>query len=591
MFAATRRWFNRNRKPLAITAGVIGAGYVVTHYVLNKLNDARERMSSDRIAKENLRRRFQQNQEDCTYTVLALLPSATAQILEAMNTEKITLDIQQMKTKSQISMSKSIGSISPPSISETNATTDDDGRSIVSQSVQSESGVHASQISVPTPLTTTESGDGAAPAAEGVSPQPRPQQEKAARKTKRQLWDDLTISCEFCYSVEHVYILVLTSHQIAITRAYTLLYTLGLLTMLTRIQLNLLGRRTYLSSVVSLATGGAQNTINLENRDDNDDSGSPDDDDEAVYGSDFALNRKYLTFSWWLLNRGWVDVMQRVETAVRQVYGSLSPRDSITFDTFCSLSHDVRKLVEGGGGTRTQWLPFLLPPPDMEDFVLRESGVLDDVSPESSTSSLASSSSLRSLLDETSDLIESPAFSNVLTQILDEGFSLLLDKKLAAGAFDTPTMQTQTQPTQTSVIATSAAPSIELVPGHLTNRAVLLPKILSVLTRQAHVIGQGAPEHYNEYLQAMEAVRDLEGFAAVVCSSNWQAEIARGEGQEDIQNSQSQNRRQGTRQQMSGGGMSVDPSIVVVDPKEAAGFDSAWERAFGQQEQQEQQQR
>lgn len=52
MFAATRRWFRRNRTPIAIGVGVVGAGYVVTQYVLSKINDARERMSSDRIAKE-----------------------------------------------------------------------------------------------------------------------------------------------------------------------------------------------------------------------------------------------------------------------------------------------------------------------------------------------------------------------------------------------------------------------------------------------------------------------------------------------------------------------------------------------------------
>jgi hypothetical protein len=52
MFAATRRWFRRNRTPLAIGVGVVGAGYVVTQYVLSRINDARERMSSDRIAKE-----------------------------------------------------------------------------------------------------------------------------------------------------------------------------------------------------------------------------------------------------------------------------------------------------------------------------------------------------------------------------------------------------------------------------------------------------------------------------------------------------------------------------------------------------------
>jgi peroxin-3 len=52
MFSATRRWFKRNRTPIAIGLGVLGAGYVVTQYVLTKIHDARERMSSDRIAKE-----------------------------------------------------------------------------------------------------------------------------------------------------------------------------------------------------------------------------------------------------------------------------------------------------------------------------------------------------------------------------------------------------------------------------------------------------------------------------------------------------------------------------------------------------------
>jgi peroxin-3 len=52
MFSATRRWFRRNRTPIAIGLGVVGAGYVVTQYVLSKINDARDRMTSERIAKE-----------------------------------------------------------------------------------------------------------------------------------------------------------------------------------------------------------------------------------------------------------------------------------------------------------------------------------------------------------------------------------------------------------------------------------------------------------------------------------------------------------------------------------------------------------
>ncbi|KAK0710952.1 Peroxin-3 [Lasiosphaeris hirsuta] len=553
MFTATRRWFRRNRTPIAIGVGVVGAGYVVTQYVLGKLNDARERMSSDRIAKENLRRRFEQNQEDCTFTVLALLPTVTTNILEAMNTEKITYDIQQIKG-SAAARTRSIGSLSPPSTTET-AATDDDGRSIISVSVQSEAGMHTSQLSIPTPLTPAETVIGAV----GAPPE-SPQTPQKARKTKRQLWDDLTIS--------------------SITRAYTLTYTLALLAMLTRIQLNLLGRRSYLSSVVSLATGSTQATISLENNDDD----SP----EQAYGSDFEVNRKYLTFSWWLLNRGWVDVMQRVETAVRQTFGHLSPRDTVTLDTFTKLTHDCRRLIEGrapGSSAGTKWLPFLLPPSNMEAFVLRESGILDDATQHSSappSSSSSSSASLRRLLDETADLVESPTFSIVLTQLLDAGFGVLLEEKLAGIVFEAPPAGSATSPELRNPLA----------PQTGVSRVVLLPKILGVLTRQAHAIGNGMP---NEYLQAMEGVRDLEGFAAVVYSSNWQAEIARdgegdrarqvgtrgplssattgsahGEGSEVIMVEQSQSQVSGTT--------AAESSLVMVDPQ--ASFDSAWNRAL-----------
>ncbi len=133
----------------------------------------------------SLRRRFEQNQEDCTFTVLALLPTATANILEAMNTESITYEIQQMKGGGAGTIkpgkSGSAGSISPPSIADTTMT-EDDGRSLAS--LQSDSGVHASQVALPSPASA------------GEGPQEGGQATAQKRKTKRQLWDDLTISCE-----------------------------------------------------------------------------------------------------------------------------------------------------------------------------------------------------------------------------------------------------------------------------------------------------------------------------------------------------------------------------------------------------------
>ncbi|KAK6077827.1 peroxin 3 [Seiridium cupressi] len=521
MFSATRRWFQRNRTPIAVGAGVIGAGYLATQYVLAKINDARERMSSDRIAKENLRRRFEQNQEDCTFTVLALLPTATASIIEAMNTEKITLEIQQMKgVKSARSVDSSA---TPPSIADTTLT-EEEGKSTAS--LQSDSGVHASQIALPSPSAV---GDGAQDGGQATASAQKP------KRTKRQLWDDLTIS--------------------SITRAFTLIYTLALLTMLTRVQLNLLGRRSYLSSVISLATGTGQSTISLENNDD--------DNSEQSYGNDFDTNRKYLTFSWWLLNRGWDDLMKRVEEAVRDVFGHLSPRDLLSFDTFSQLALEVRKKIEGPT-EGPKWLSLLLPPQDQEAFVLKESGVLGDSATaetgiDTSTSPSPISSSLRRMLDETSDLVESPAFSHVLTLLLDSGFSLLLNGKLLQGTFET-------QPTSGSI------PELE---EEQISKVVLLPKILSVLTRQAHVIGNGMP---NEYLQEMEGVKDLEAFAAVVYSSNWENEIQPDDGFINVAKPEPTSQSQGVKPSQ------VSESVVIVDRDQPTqtSFESAWEKATEQ---------
>ena len=205
--------------------------------------------------------------------------------------------------------------------------------------------------------------------------------------------------------------------------------------------------------------------------------------------------------------------MLKVEVAVKEVFGGLSPRDDISMQRFSELTLEVRKKVEGATEAERQastWLQYLLPPKE-EEFVLKESGMTKESSPSGSVSISSSDiTPLRRLLDETSDLIDSPPFSHVLTLLLDAGYSTLVDQKIAQQAYKVP--------------PTSDIPDLNTlrVTEVVDVKPVKLPIVLAILTRQAHSIGNGES---NEYLQSMEQVRDLEAFAAVVYSSNWENEI------------------------------------------------------------------
>ncbi|KAL8647502.1 MAG: hypothetical protein Q9226_006405 [Calogaya cf. arnoldii] len=478
MIDSSRRWLRRNRTNFAVGIGVLGAGYLAGQYVLSKIGETRQRMIEDRVAKENLRRRFQQNQEDCTITVLALLPTATENVLEALPVERIAQDLQQKKAERLGRSASTLDSPSANASSGPSSVTDDNGRSLAS--LHSGSYVHASQMADPSSAT-------------GEVAQSR------STKSKAQLWNDLKIT--------------------SITRAFTLLYTLSLLTLLTRIQLNLLGRKNYLASVVSMASHSPQDpTISLENLDD--------DNVGQTYGNDFETNRKFLTFSWWLLHRGWRDVMEKVETAVKAVFGPLNPREDLPLEKLSALILEVRRKVEGATAEERRshrWLPYLIPPRDQEELVLRESGMLKSPSNSQPTSILSPPSSptaespdssssfatpLRRLLDETSDLIDSPPFTQILTLLLDTTFSHLTDHEIRTDAYRLPDP--------------ADIPRVQEVPDLDSNLArAKLAAILAVVTKQAHSIGNGVP---NKYAQAIEGVKELEAFAAVIYSSQFEFE-------------------------------------------------------------------
>ncbi len=249
----------------------------------------------------------------------------------------------------------------------------------------------------------------------------------------------------------------------------------------------------------------------------------------------------------------------------------------------------------------------MLPSRDEEELVLRESGVLQPTP--STTEAHTTSTSLRRLLDETSDLIDSPTFTHVLTLMLDTGFSHLIDVKLADQAYKLPPpSQSTSNPSNPQILSDprsallSPDNRVEELPDDdislsTTNAQQTMTKLvttLAVFTRQAHAIGSGgnintmmsssvseipgisAPSirDTNQYLAAMEAVRDLEAFAAVVYSSNFELE-----GVECVEIS---------KQVLSGDGMerreTSDPgpnqSMVAGKPNVEGLLESAWGKAL-----------
>jgi peroxin-3 len=413
--------------------------------------------------------------------VLALLPTVTENVLSALPVEQFTHELQQKKLE-RLARAAGEGTASEISSAPSSIV---GGDTASLSNFQTDSFIHASQF-----------------VQEGQQPR--------ARKSKIQLWNEIKIA--------------------SITRAFTLIYTLSLLTLLTRIQLNLLGRLNYLTSVISLASPPTErsNSISLEDHDDSNLGSS------ANFGNDFETNRRYLTFSWFLLHRGYAKILEDVQAAVTEVFAGTSPTEALTARKLSDLTLDVRKKIEGATEQdryAKRWLPFMLPPKEEEEAVLLESGVITPPSSSSATTPNptfgdgprrlgsspinTSNGPLRRLLDETADLVDSPTFTRIHTLILNTLFSHLIDVKVAEQAFPRPPEISNSDTTGRIQEVQSAVTVIPAEPR------VKLATILAVLTRQAHAIGNNGSDPPNDYVQVVDKdVKELESFAAVIYANN-----------------------------------------------------------------------
>ncbi|KAI8885386.1 Peroxin-3 [Backusella circina FSU 941] len=405
--SSVKDYVNRHRRGLFITATIAGGGYFAGKYATTKIRDIQEKATAERLAKENLKRRFQQNQNDCVFTVLSLLPTLGDQILHEMNIEAAWAKLQESrkleKIEEKLKKEREAAALlkEEQAVEETKVAEEDNSKPEMeiakegeAEADQSAQPAEASELTQSTEMATSmianlDTSVGSLSASYTIVEEVR---ELPAgildKKEKHLIWEEIKSK--------------------SFTRTFTSIYAVTLLTLLTHMQLNLLGRFTYVWSVSVL--NKSEPTIRLQQEGEEPDVGFLDPQTERVF----------LSASWWLLHHGWKGLADRVQKAVDEIVTGMPLKSTLNYHDAESLLGQLRKRIEFDGDKPISYRAWMVPDTELEEEeFIRGAGFESDVLKNDN-----STISFRKLLDETKDFIDSPDFQNVLVSCLDEVFAI-----------------------------------------------------------------------------------------------------------------------------------------------------------------------
>ncbi|KAH9834807.1 Peroxin-3 [Rhodofomes roseus] len=528
MLSGLLNYVKERKAGLQRSVGYVGGAYLLGQYVLGRLEDVRTTVMQDRFARDNLRRRFEQNQQDISFTVMALLPTLGRHILEGMDVEGVTCELQShsrpkpttepQTPASESSLTSSMELVSRPqhpdhsenssfsmlqSVQENGVATPTDLSASSASWVDQFSSMQSSQVAngsaqAPSPdtaslqmpqmgadLSLTDSvGSTSTSSSSSVAPEPSPPENGSAHvtdtpaKSKAELWKEVKI--------------------LTFTRTLTIIYSMTLLTLFTHIQLSILGRSKYIHSVIQAEQEerlreqmmDASIFSLLWNADDSEEAGT-----SGAEVISEETERKYLTLSWWILHVGWKDVGERVRRGVEEVFEGVSLKTKFTVNDLFRLVSDVRRRVEyevtfEGHERRINFLSTLLPPTsETLHHVLTQGGIpahiLNALDPK-----------FDSLLAETRTHVVSASFEHVLEACLDQATETLfsgLRKNIFGGASGPINFEENDEEARERLAA--------MLPG---------------LSRWCHLALEGLP---NELVDNLSSLRETTAFSAIIYSS------------------------------------------------------------------------
>lgn len=195
-----RSIIQRHRRKLVISSAIFAtlfATFGLTIYLSKRwLYNQHMKLTEQRFVKEQIKRRFVQTQQDSLYTLYELLPVMTLVMAKDFDLDSIVESLKGKKLQKKLSRG--------------DATSELEGEGLSSgMSAMTPASVSANQTLLP---------DGTA---------------GPAQKSKAELWNELKLK--------------------AISKVIILSYTMSLLMLLTRLQLNILARREYLDTAINMA--------------------------------------------------------------------------------------------------------------------------------------------------------------------------------------------------------------------------------------------------------------------------------------------------------------------------------------------------
>lgn len=352
---------------LSVFAGLITTGSVFLWLVKRWLYRQQLRLTEQHFIREQIRRRFAQTQEDSLYALYELIPVFSLVIGRNLDLEELVVALRDKKLNKR--------------------------------------GNKASDDGVSSGISTSITSNGAAGLGEGTG--------NTGTKSKAELWNELKIK--------------------SIVKLVIVVYTVSSLLLLARLQLNILTRREYLETAVKMAVekeGKDEGLVNWlksiwkdSSANSSSSSSSAASSSSSMGGSktSYINEQAFLSLSWWLLNRGWLEYEAAAQEFVELEFGNLSPRDTLSLEEFSNRLTNVFVNVNERILKSSQLHQALLPSQQMELFVLQQT-----LDPEALGAVQADSTVLSQLLNETSQCIESTASAIVLESLINESFQYIM---------------------------------------------------------------------------------------------------------------------------------------------------------------------